>query len=121
MMSTKWLSVRLEMLCRLRWCPAMPAAPCWPFDVFACPFTPVRRWLSVRLETLGTLCTLVAAVVAVEQRGSASASGLVLSYAMQITLLMSITLRVSSVTETMVGADWWHRASGGGFRMSIGK
>ena len=55
----------------------------------------------------------MAALVTVEQRGSASSSGLVLSYAMQITALMSITLRFGSIAETMVsvvGDGQWHRA-----------
>ena len=60
------------------------------------------RWLGVRLETLGALATLMSAVVAVEQRGGASNAGLVLSYAMQLTILMSLTLRQSSVLENNV-------------------
>ena len=51
-----------------------------------------RRWLSVRLETLGALSALAAAVLTVEQRGQASIFGLVLSYALQITVLTSITV-----------------------------
>jgi ATP-binding cassette subfamily C (CFTR/MRP) protein 1 len=62
----------------------------------------LNRWLGVRLETLGTLCTLVAAVVAVESRGSASDAGLVLSYAMTVTILMSILLRSMSTVENNV-------------------
>ncbi|GAX80189.1 hypothetical protein CEUSTIGMA_g7627.t1 [Chlamydomonas eustigma] len=59
----------------------------------------LNRWLGVRLETLGALSTLLASVVAVEQRGGANNAGLVLSYAMQLTILMSITLRQSSTVE----------------------
>jgi hypothetical protein len=44
----------------------------------------MNRWLSVRLESLGALATLMAAIVAVEQRGGASTAGLVLSFAMQV-------------------------------------
>eukprot|EP00798_Chlamydomonas_sp_ICE-L_P022904 gene22904-30080_t len=61
----------------------------------------LTRWLSVRLESLGATATLMVAVVAVEQRGKASNMGLVLLYAMQVTVLMSITLRVGSITETL--------------------
>ena len=51
------------------------------------------RWLSVRLETLGALAAFAAAVLTVEQRGAASTFGLVLSYALTITQLTSITVR----------------------------
>ena len=67
------------------------------------------RWLGVRLESLGAAATLMASLVAVEQRGGASNAGLVLSYAMQLTILMSISLRQSSVVENNVG-----RHQGGG-------
>ncbi len=50
------------------------------------------RWLSVRLETLGALAAFAAAVLTVEQRGAASTFGLVLSYALTITQLTSITV-----------------------------
>ena len=65
----------------------------------------LSRWLGVRLETLGALATLAAAIVAVEQRDGASNAGLVLSYAMTLTVLMSITLRVSSIVENNVSPD----------------
>ena len=52
-----------------------------------------RRWLSVRLETLGACAALAAAVLTVEQRGAASTFGLVLSYALSITMLTSMTVR----------------------------
>ena len=52
----------------------------------------LRRWLSVRLETLGALAAFAAAVLTVEQRGAASTFGLVLSYALTITQLTSITV-----------------------------
>jgi len=45
----------------------------------------------VRLETLGALAALAAALLTVEQRGAASDFGLVLTYALQITMLTSIT------------------------------
>ena len=50
------------------------------------------RWLSVRLETLGAMAALAAAILTVEQRGAASDFGLVLTYALQITMLTSITV-----------------------------
>ena len=48
----------------------------------------------MRLETLGALAAFAAAVLAVEQRGNASIFGLVLSYALQLTMLTSMTVRV---------------------------
>ena len=63
----------------------------------------LNRWLGVRLESLGALATLMAAIVAVEQRGGASNAGLVLSYAMTLTILMSMTLRLGSMIENNVG------------------
>jgi hypothetical protein len=56
----------------------------------------------VRLESLGALATLCAAVVAVEQRSGASDAGLLLTYAMQLSMLMSISLRVGSMVENNV-------------------
>ena len=53
---------------------------------------PCCRWLSVRLESLGALAAFAAAALAVEQRGEASTFGLVLSYALQITQLSSMTV-----------------------------
>ena len=50
------------------------------------------RWLSVRLETLGAMAALAAALLTVEQRGNASTFGLVLSYALSITMLTSMTV-----------------------------
>ena len=47
----------------------------------------------MRLETLGALAAFAAAVLTVEQRGAASTFGLVLSYALTITQLTSITVR----------------------------
>jgi len=55
------------------------------------------RWLSVRLETLGALAALAAAVLTVEQRGAASTFGLVLSYALSITMLTSMTVRTCQI------------------------
>ena len=47
----------------------------------------LNRWLSVRLEILGGVCTLLAALVTVEQQGrNAAAMGLLLTYALQVEL-----------------------------------
>ncbi|CAL8468910.1 g8451 [Coccomyxa elongata] len=64
----------------------------------------MNRWLSVRLETLGALAALAAAVLTVEQRGAASTFGLVLSYALSITMLTSMTVRLASVAENAFNA-----------------
>ena len=42
---------------------------------------------------MGALAAFAAAVLTVEQRGNASTFGLVLSYALQITMLTSMTVR----------------------------
>lgn len=62
------------------------------------------RWLSVRLETLGALAAFSAAVLAIESRGAASQMGLTLSYALQITSLTSMTVRLASVAENAFNA-----------------
>ncbi len=59
----------------------------------ACLIWRACRWLSVRLESLGAVAALAAAVLTVEQRGAASTFGLVLSYALSITMLTSMTVR----------------------------
>ncbi len=56
----------------------------------------------MRLETIGAVATLLASVLAVEQREGASNAGLLLNYAMQMSILMAITLRVGSVVENNV-------------------
>ena len=48
------------------------------------------------MESLGALAALAAAVLTVEQRGAAAIFGLVLSYALQITQLTSMTVRSHS-------------------------
>ena len=50
----------------------------------------------MRLETLGALAALAAAILTVEQRGNASTFGLVLSYALSITMLTSMTVSLTS-------------------------
>lgn len=62
------------------------------------------RWLSVRLETLGALAAFSAAVLAIESRGAASQMGLTLSFALQITALTSMTVRLASVAENAFNA-----------------
>ncbi|KAL3160420.1 hypothetical protein ABBQ32_010743 [Trebouxia sp. C0010 RCD-2024] len=64
----------------------------------------MNRWLSVRLETLGALAAFSAAVLAIESRGAASQMGLTLSYALQITTLTSMTVRLASVAENAFNA-----------------
>ncbi|KAF6252647.1 hypothetical protein COO60DRAFT_1704183 [Scenedesmus sp. NREL 46B-D3] len=63
------------------------------------------EWLSVRLEGMGALCTLLAALVTVEQQsGRAATMGLLLTYALQITAATSMTLRVGSTAEQTFNA-----------------
>ncbi|KAG2427456.1 hypothetical protein HXX76_012392 [Chlamydomonas incerta] len=64
----------------------------------------LNRWLSVRLEILGAAAALAAGCVAVEQRAGPGAAGLVMSYAMQVTAAVSITVRTASMAETMLNA-----------------
>ncbi|KAF6252401.1 P-loop containing nucleoside triphosphate hydrolase protein [Scenedesmus sp. NREL 46B-D3] len=64
-----------------------------------------HMWLSVRLEGMGALCTLLAALVTVEQQsGRAATMGLLLTYALQITAATSMTLRVGSTAEQTFNA-----------------
>ena len=58
----------------------------------------------MRLETLGAMAALAAAVLTVEQRGNASSFGLVLSYALSITMLTSMT--VGSLTSARTWEGW---------------
>lgn len=58
----------------------------------------------MRLETLGALAAFSAAVLAIESRGAASQMGLTLSYALQITSLTSMTVRLASVAENAFNA-----------------
>lgn len=58
----------------------------------------------MRLETLGALAAFSAAVLAIESRGQASQMGLTLSYALQITSLTSMTVRLASVAENAFNA-----------------
>ncbi|KAG2486076.1 hypothetical protein HYH03_015279 [Edaphochlamys debaryana] len=53
---------------------------------------------------LGAAAALLAGAVAVEQRASAGAAGLVMSYALQITTAVSITVRAASMAENMLNA-----------------
>ncbi|CAD7704333.1 unnamed protein product, partial [Ostreobium quekettii] len=59
----------------------------------------MNRWLSIRLETLGALAALAAAVMTVEQKSSSSLAGLTLSYAFSITSLTTLTIRLASLAE----------------------
>lgn len=58
----------------------------------------------MRLETLGALSAFSVALLAVEQGGSASISGLSLSYALQITQLTNVTVRLASLAENAFNA-----------------
>lgn len=53
------------------------------------------------MESLSAVAALLAAAVAVEQRGDAGSSGLVIVYAMQITQVVSMTIRANSMAENM--------------------
>lgn len=64
----------------------------------------MSRWLSVRLESLGALAALLAALVTLEARAGAGASGLLLSYAMQITQATSMAVYFASMAELMFNA-----------------
>eukprot|EP00898_Chlorokybus_atmophyticus_P000774 jgi/Chlat1/1698/Chrsp127S01927 len=63
-----------------------------------------NRWLSIRLEFLGSIIILATALLAVVQNGQAATIGLTLSYALSITALMNMTLRLGSVAETSFNA-----------------
>eukprot|EP00656_Telonema_subtile_P006591 TRINITY_DN13051_c0_g1_i1.p1 TRINITY_DN13051_c0_g1~~TRINITY_DN13051_c0_g1_i1.p1 ORF type:complete len:1450 (+),score=430.93 TRINITY_DN13051_c0_g1_i1:142-4491(+) len=71
-----------------------------------------NRWLSLRLELTGGLMVLCCAVFVVEQNGatatddksSKSSMGLTLSYALTITSLLSMTVRLASVAENSFNA-----------------
>ena len=73
----------------------------YPSQRAALPPTPEHtpRWLSVRLESLGALAAFGAAVLAVEQRGAAAVLGNILSSALQLTQLVSMTVRAASLAE----------------------
>ncbi|XP_025017040.1 canalicular multispecific organic anion transporter 1 isoform X2 [Tetranychus urticae] len=67
-----------------------------------------NRWLSIRLELFGNLIVTVAAFTAVATRGSstAGATGLALSYALQITQVLSMLIRsVSNVENNIVSIE----------------
>lgn len=56
------------------------------------------------LESLGALCAFAAAVLAVEQGGSAAATGLLLTYAQQISMLTNVAIRLASLAENSFNA-----------------
>ena len=62
----------------------------------------------MRLETLGALSAFSAALLAVEQAGTASSTGLSLSYALQITQLTNMTVRLASLAENAFNAVGEH-------------
>ncbi|CAI5992008.1 unnamed protein product [Closterium sp. NIES-64] len=70
-----------------------------------------NRWLAIRLEFLGGLMILATAVFAVmdvqragDQAALAPVMGLILSYALQITAMMTMVLRLLSVAENSFNA-----------------
>lgn len=63
-----------------------------------------NRWLSVRLEALGAVAAFAAAALAVEQRGAAAVLGNIVSTALQLTALTSMTVRSASLAETSFNA-----------------
>jgi hypothetical protein len=72
----------------------------------ACTVLPVCcRWLGVRLEGMGALCTLLAALVTVEQQsGRAATMGLLLTYALQVCVLLCVAGFVLSAMLVVVHA-----------------
>ena len=63
----------------------------------------LHRWLAVRLETIGNLLILFAALFAVIGKGSgidAGTAGLSISYALQVTQTLNWLVRMTSDTET---------------------
>lgn len=70
-----------------------------------------NRWLAIRLETLGGLMIWLTATFAVMQNGNAenqeafaSTMGLLLSYALNITSLLTGVLRLASLAENSLNA-----------------
>jgi len=65
-----------------------------------------NRWLAVRLEGIGTLFVVLAALLAVEGSGtiSAGAGGLSITYAMSITQVLNWFVRMSSDRESQIVA-----------------
>lgn len=69
------------------------------------PSIVANRWLSVRLETLGSLITLFAALFAVLATNISPATvGLSISYALQISHLLSMLVRQTAEVETNIVA-----------------
>ena len=60
------------------------------------------RWLSVRLESIGNLITLFAALFAVMSKGTIDPGlvGLTLSYALNVTGSLNMLVRMTSEVET---------------------
>nr|CAB3219629.1 multidrug resistance-associated protein 1-like [Phallusia mammillata] len=65
-----------------------------------------NRWLALRLEIVGNLIVLFAAIFAVLEKGKIESGivGLSISYAMQITMIMNWMVRMASEVETNIVA-----------------
>lgn len=70
------------------------------------PSIVANRWLAVRLETLGALIVLFASLFAVLARGTISPAivGLSISYALQISQVLSFLVRMTAEVETNIVA-----------------
>eukprot|EP00892_Ulva_mutabilis_P008206 jgi/Ulvmu1/5758/UM025_0012.1 len=64
----------------------------------------LNRWLSLRLEAVGAVVSFAAAALAIEQQGQAAWAGLTLSYALQMTSLTTMTVRLASMAENSFNA-----------------
>lgn len=75
-------------------------------QVCYCPSVIANRWLAVRLEMVGNLIILFAALFAVLSRDSLNAGtvGLSVSYALQITQTLNWLVRMTSEVETNIVA-----------------
>lgn len=75
-------------------------------QVCYCPSVIANRWLAVRLEMVGNLIILFAALFAVLSRDTLNAGtvGLSVSYALQITQTLNWLVRMTSEVETNIVA-----------------
>ena len=64
----------------------------------------VKRWVNLRLELLGTVCSFCAAVLAIEQRLDPSYAALVIFNSLNIVHLTLATIEAASVAENAFNA-----------------